>query len=659
MTGKFLSRANTRHEIFSIIYCEGNGIELTEEEIIAIGAHHGKLSIKHILKWEEWNNGEGKHLWKKFKNISFNQKAGSFSNSVLTSYKYDALRAMLQFADKRASAREDKNVLVDYANFWFDFNSEGREKWEKRPVQKIAETNAHKDLLLLRAPTGAGKTDASLLWAHQQINVLKRADRLIIALPTRFTSNALGLHILENISETGIFHSTSKFLKNQDDSINYFAKFLETPATVCTIDHLLIALSKTKEEHHHIYFNLSNSCIVIDEADFYDEFTQANLLVLLETLKILQIPVLLMSASLPQSSLSFYRQSGFEIDRIYADTEDTYNNERKRCNVIEIREYEEFEEISDLLRKAISKPTIIYVNTVDKAVKLKKWISMSFPELKEKVILYHSRFTEEDKAKKENQLIEALGSKAWEMGKAQGVAILTQIGEMSVNISADFMMTEICPMDRLVQRFGRLSRFKTTLGEAVVLKPIKEGHLYPAPYGDLNGDVWEINQNLERTIDLLNISSYSGDDFIRLVNRVYKDGLVLSDKALTNANKLKELIKNNWLILPNFEYEEGEDSGFWKTRNITGQTMILSLTPDDLESSYFNSHLEFSKLKIEFGVGSPTYLVKKNLKNGNLIEKEVKIKDDSQKIILLSSPKMYSFDYGLDLALSNVSDQFL
>src|SRR5690606_9889676 len=89
-------------------------------------------------------------------------------------------------------------------------------------------------------------------------------------------------------------------LKKKDaQKVHEFARLLQTPVTVCTIDHLLIALTLTREDHHLITFNLANSCLVIDEADFYDEFTQANILVLLEILKYWNVPVLLMSASLP------------------------------------------------------------------------------------------------------------------------------------------------------------------------------------------------------------------------------------------------------------------------------------------------------------------------------------------------------------------------
>ena len=101
-----------------------------------------------------------------------------------------------------------------------------------------------------------------------------------------------------------------------------------------------------------------------------------------------------------------------------------------------------------------------------------------------KPILYHSRFIEPHKKEKEEELIKALGKDAWENGTAKGIAILTQIGEMSVNISADIMLSDLCPIDRLVQRAGRLSRFNKIIGQLYVLIPMKEGSTYPAPYGD-------------------------------------------------------------------------------------------------------------------------------------------------------------------------------
>ena len=104
-----------------------------------------------------------------------------------------------------------------------------------------------------------------------------------------------------------------------------------------------------------------------------------------------------------------------------------------------------------------STAAIIYVNTVDRAVELYKYLKEEINDIP--LLLYHSRFLEKDKRKKEEAIIKCLGKKAWEEGNARGIVILTQIGEMSINISADLMISDICPIDRLVQRAGRLCRF--------------------------------------------------------------------------------------------------------------------------------------------------------------------------------------------------------
>lgn len=116
-------------------------------------------------------------------------------------------------------------------------------------------------------------------------------------MPTRFTSNALAINVAESLSDTGLYHSSAWFSKfpesvhnnniSRKDANKYyeFARLLQTPITVCTIDRLLMAMTLNREDHHQITFILANACLVIDEAEFYDDFTQVNILVLLEALK--------------------------------------------------------------------------------------------------------------------------------------------------------------------------------------------------------------------------------------------------------------------------------------------------------------------------------------------------------------------------------------
>ncbi|WP_200976496.1 CRISPR-associated helicase Cas3' [Echinicola sp. 20G] len=654
-SGRYLRDAKVRHEVHSVLICEENNIDLSEEEKVAIACHHGKLGSKHEEKWTKWQLGKGTDLWKKFKSLDFNsvKEAGnSIEPLVRKSYQFDFLRAALQLADKRASTIENEKPVSNRFSFDYSFN----ENWSLRPVQKIARENSKKLFSMLRAPTGAGKTDASLLWAKQQIEVEKRADRLIIAMPTRFTSNALGVNISASISQTGIYHSTAMFLKEEGIEGNHYASLFETPVTVCTIDHLLYCLSKTKEDHHISFANLSSSCIVFDEADFYDDFTQENLLVLLQVLNVLEVPVLLMSASLPDSSLFYYRRSGYDIEKILEDDSDLT---RPRCKITEIRKYENFEIIEDLLLRAKKEPTIIYVNTVDRALKLGKWFQKNCAEVK--VEVYHSRFTEADKIRKEKNLLSMLGKEAWQTGMAQGVAILTQIGEMSVNISANFMISEVCPIDRLVQRVGRLSRFDKTVGELVILLPQKNDSLYPAPYGSFKNRKWTSNKFLQMTIDLIEPKVYSANEFNYLVNDVFKHGVQPSDKSKSNAEDLKKMIRHNWLMLPGFELDEENENGHWRTRDITGQRTVIAMQKNDIQSAYFENWSDLSELIHKRGINCPTYLVKENLKRGRVVKECVLVRGDEKELLFLSPSLEYEDKYGLDLSIpkEEINDQFL
>ena len=79
---------------------------------------------------------------------------------------------------------------------------------------------------------------------------------------------------------------------------------------------------------------------------------------------------------------------------------------------------------------------------------------------------------------------------AWEAEAARGIAVLTQIGEMSVNISAPLMLSDLCPWDRLAQRAGRLARFKGAQpprARSTSPTPSATTRSTPAPYGSFDG----------------------------------------------------------------------------------------------------------------------------------------------------------------------------
>ncbi|GAB3969677.1 hypothetical protein GCM10028806_16360 [Spirosoma terrae] len=655
-TGRNLLKADIRHEIDSLIQRQKDNFSLPVQ--VAIGAHHGKLSIRHEDKWKRpVFKGEGEKIWRKFKqhNNQF-ESHHDFEKALLPHYEYAGVRSYLQVADRRTSAKESGEKLPDPKSFEYKFPHS-----ERRNVQQIVEANWQEDLLLVRAPTGAGKTDSALLWASKQIEAGK-AQRLVIAMPTRFTSNALAINVAESLSDTGLYHSSAwhnKFRVAIEEKRIHFkeaqkqhesARQLMTPVTVCTIDHLLMSLTLTREDHHLIAFNLANSCLVIDEADFYDDFTQANILTLLRALHTWKVPVLLMSASLPDSCLSQYRATGYNVNKIFKDESELT---RDRCRIRSIREYENISELEGLLNKCISaKSAIIYANTVAKAKQLYDW----FEARGITPILYHSRFTEPHKAKKEEELLQKLGRAAWEGKRAEGIAILTQIGEMSVNISADIMVSELCPIDRLIQRAGRLSRFdKEKVGELHVVIPTISGKLYPAPYGTYQrGADWEPNPALIATKERLSVRAYSAATFTDLLNEVYDQPPAQTTRAIVNAEHLRQLFISNWIIgSMTVAKEDDTETTFWRSRDIIGNATVFV---EELTQTRFKNWSELNELKNDQSVELPKYLIDKGVKINALYVREITIddkRDDKPVRVYIAHKGQYNPSIGLAELISD------
>lgn len=653
--GENLRKNNFRHEMESLRIVVPQG-DLLMSQKVAIAAHHSKLGSRYEDKWEACE--AYRSLWIEFRRTSSSiTLRNDFSLLCSAHMEYDAIRGLLQLADHRASAKEEMEDISSLEPFSYTFPYT-----QKRGVQKIVEDNWKKDLLLLRAPTGAGKTDAALLWASKQIEA-QRADRLIFAMPTRFTANAISVNVSKELGQTGLYHSSawsaiSDIVKNNEislsDALNQhkMARCLFSPITVCTIDHLLMSLTMTREEHHLISYNLANSCVVIDEADFYDDFTLANIQYLLKVLHEWKVPVLIMSASLPDSSLSLYQSTGYKIDSILEDSHNV-NNIRKRFEIKDIIDYNEFKDIDPLIEKCFERGNgILYMNTVDSAIALYKHICSDKKRTKEEienVHLYHSRFTEPDKLKKEKEIINALGKKAWEEDCAKGIVIMTQIGEMSINISAEIMISELCPIDRMIQRTGRLCRFSDDMGKLYVLIPYHNNTIYPAPYGIIEDNCWIPSKAFLMTKNVLHLKSYSSDDMTVLLNDVYKEKFKFSFEAKRNVRDLEEMFRDNWLICPKDVSDEDDfGSKEWRSRNIVYQDDVFVCPPS---THQFRNYSEFLECKLLYAISLPEYLVIKGKNKLNRIDPGYEVKIGKNSIVRLNVVRTGFYDdkKGLDL----------
>lgn len=644
-----LMKAGLRHEFASIPRMPKESV--TMEAVVAIAAHHGKLSHRYEHRWLYDGGGEKETLiegefakqWIFFKKAADKNSKGIDGERLLEEvyhvrYRFDIPRALLQLADTRASrmesmGKESLPVIEPWTFAWPKDWHDNKGIPSYRPVQRLALEIAERDefVSILRAPTGSGKTAASLLWANRQIQ-RGRADRLVVAMPTRFTANALAKGTEDLVGESGLYHSSAFFNRYGDLSpeeryqareLHLLAQKLITPVTVCTVDHLLIALTGSKEHHHSSFAFLAHAAVVFDEADFYDSFIQANLKFLLDALRALEVPVLIMSATVPESAREYYEVSA-PIDD--ADEAEAVEREPQKRLVKYGGEVSAPEDARKYLVQMLRDGNgVIYANTVARAMAYRsflKEIQSEFdPEHEVEIVLYHSRFTEPHKKVKEEKLVSLLGSKAWENQSPRAIAILTQIGEMSINISTSNMLSEACPWDRLSQRIGRLNRFgESTNAKCVVVAPTKDGNTYPAPYGeyDRKEHCWLPSEPLNRTIDHLKSLPRNGVyvtpvEMTQWVNKLYEQAEKPSAAARSNLTSFEQIVRESVLILPNIQSDEEEASAHdWSARQIGPQATVL------IESLPRAANWgEWAEHKLRYGLSIPKYQVEKDQRDDN------------------------------------------
>lgn len=266
----------------------------------------------------------------------------------------------------------------------------------------------------------------------------------------------------------------------------YKKRGLLAPFGVGTIDQALLAVLQTK----HVFvrlFGLANKTIIIDEVHAYDAYMSAILEHLLEWLAALGSPVILLSATLPiekRNKLLKAYQKGLgnklsEIEngvyprisyavagKIKTRQLNTSDKNRRTINL---------EKIDDNFVEKLKENLIgggcaaIICNTVARSQELFDLILRDefFQGNDEidglpKVDLLHSRFRYLDRKKREDICLKRF-QKPDKNGDnnhrpACAVLISTQIIEQSLDLDFDLMITELAPIDLLLQRAGRLQR---------------------------------------------------------------------------------------------------------------------------------------------------------------------------------------------------------
>lgn len=317
---------------------------------------------------------------------------------------------------------------------------------ELRPAQKFMKMNRDKNLIVI-APTGSGKTEASLLWMN--------GEKSFYTLPLKVSSNAIYLRIKENYEykDVALLHSDAmavylrEYNGNEDIGEKYErSKMLSQPLTVCTVDQLFRFVYRALGTEIFAA-TLKYSKLVLDEIQAYEPRVIATIIYGLKMIQEMGGKFAIITATFPPVLKYFMEQYGLFEGKQYIFKDFTgkeYQVEKYPRHKVEIRHSEM--NLDEIRLRGKNRKVLVICNTVSKAQKLYKKLEG------ENVWLLHSKYIRRDRAFLERKIMEFS-----ESGES-GIWITTQIVEASLDIDFDILYTEMCTADSLLQRMGRCNR---------------------------------------------------------------------------------------------------------------------------------------------------------------------------------------------------------
>lgn len=317
---------------------------------------------------------------------------------------------------------------------------------ELRPAQKFMKMNRDKNLIVI-APTGSGKTEASLLWMN--------GEKSFYTLPLKVSSNAIYLRIKENYEykDVALLHSDAmavylrEYNGNEDIGEKYErSKMLSQPLTVCTVDQLFRFVYRALGTEIFAA-TLKYSKLVLDEIQAYEPRVIATIIYGLKMIQEMGGKFAIITATFPPVLKYFMEQYGLVEGKQYIFKDFTgkeYQVEKYPRHKVEIRHSEM--NLDEIRLRGKNRKVLVICNTVSKAQKLYKKLEG------ENVWLLHSKYIRRDRAFLERKIM------GFSESGESGIWITTKIVEASLDIDFDILYTEMCTADSLLQRMGRCNR---------------------------------------------------------------------------------------------------------------------------------------------------------------------------------------------------------
>lgn len=256
--------------------------------------------------------------------------------------------------------------------------------------------------------------------------------------------------------------------------------------TVCTIDQLLFAGLKAR----HVmlrHLGLAGKVVILDEIHAYDAYMNSYLTAVLTWLGAYRVPVIALSATLPgdrrrelieayqrghQGPPKVQGEQGIALDGdigypAVTWTEDATVNTRVagasgRSTSVMVETFaaglDDLDALSAVLRDALSEggTALVVRNTVTRVLETADRLEREFPG---EVTVAHARFITADRMRKDSELLDSFGPPGRAVCRPlRHIVVASQVVEQSLDVDFDLLITDLAPIDLVLQRMGRLHR---------------------------------------------------------------------------------------------------------------------------------------------------------------------------------------------------------
>ncbi len=388
-------------------------------------------------------------------------------------------------------------------------------KFPPRPLQQVVTDTLVKlqepAILLIEAPMGEGKTEAAF-FAHLEMQRRFGHRGLYMALPTKATGNAMFKRTLKFIGDQGndrkldlqlvhgatLLNDTYQNLRfngihdpesgGEIRAGEWFTskkRALLSEYGVGTIDQAIVPILPVRHNFVRLW-GLANRVVIFDEIHAYDAYTGTLLIHIIHWLLELGSSVVLLSATLPPKfrrqlakvvkadlpavEPDYPRLSAFSPGSVY---QTHFAADPTRRLALQLRAISpELQSIKDSLDEHLVNGGLglALVNTVQRAQDLYRLFPDGELLCREgqtvgkrlsdgtEIYLFHARFPADRRQQREEQALSVFGLNGDRTGRK--ILIATQVVEQSLDLDFDLVITDLAPIDLILQRAGRLWRHK-------------------------------------------------------------------------------------------------------------------------------------------------------------------------------------------------------